>query len=96
MKLVQTQPVEIALRTLDPEDRRQVLGWFHLLKNWENDPFVREHSHPLASADGVYMLRTSSDIRIFFKLEQDQIVVLDIAKQATLMRFAHMSGSGQP
>src|SRR3712207_4863681 len=85
MNVVLTQPVEIALRTLGEEDRRQVSAWLDHLKNWENDPFVREHSHKLASSEDVYVLRTNTDIRIFFALQQGRIVVLDIARKATLM-----------
>ena len=94
MNVVLTQPVEIALRTLGPEERRQVSAWLDHLKNWENDPFVREHSHKLESAEGVYVLRTSSDFRIFFELHEDQIVVLDIATKATLMKFGRLAGQG--
>jgi hypothetical protein len=41
----------------------------------------------LASEEGVFVLRTGSDLRIFFSLKQDQILVLDIAKKATLASF---------
>ncbi len=87
MNVVLSQPVEIALRALGEEDRRNVSAWLDHLKNWENDRFVRRHAHPLTSADGVYVLRTSTDLRIFFSLQPDQIVVLDIARKATIMRF---------
>ena len=73
MNVVLTQPVEIALRTLSGEDRRQVSAWLDHLKNWDNDPFVRERSHKLASPEDVYVLRTSTDFRLFFSLQQDRI-----------------------
>src|SRR5262245_37271620 len=79
MKVTQTPPVEIALRTLGDEDRQRLLAWFDRLKNWENEPFVREHSQQLPSADNVYVLKTNGDFRIFFRLEKDRIVLLDIA-----------------
>jgi mRNA-degrading endonuclease RelE of RelBE toxin-antitoxin system len=87
MKVIQTQPVEIALRTLDEEDRRKIEPWFERLKNWEKDPSVRERSQKLASTDGVYVLRTNSEYRIFFKLEQDRILILDIATKSTIQKF---------
>jgi hypothetical protein len=95
MNVVLTQPVEIALRTLGEEDYRKVSAWLDHLKNWENDRFVRERSHKLASADGVYVLQTSTDFRIFFTLQQDQIVILDIATKATIKSFGQVSEHGE-
>jgi hypothetical protein len=40
MKVVLTQPVEIALRTLSEEERAKVSAWLDHLENWENDPVV--------------------------------------------------------
>lgn len=94
MKIIQTQPVEIALRTLGDEDRRQLDAWFDHLKNWKKDPTIRRLSKKLPSADNVYALETSSDFWIFFRLEQDEIVLLDIASKATIATFAHVVESG--
>lgn len=96
MKVVLDQPVEIALRTLGDEERQKVTAWIDHLKDWENDPYVREHSHKLTSADGVYVLRTNTDFWIFFTLQQDQIVVLDIATTATIKQFGHLANQGAP
>jgi hypothetical protein len=85
MKVVLTQPVEMALRTLSEEEQRKVSAWFDHLANWENDPVVRERSHPLPSTESAYVLRTNTDIRIFFELEQDRIVVRDLANKETIM-----------
>ena len=87
MHMTLTPPVEIALRTLGDEDRQKVGAWFDHLKNWENDPFVREHSLKLAATENIYLLKTSSDFRIFFRLEKDRIVILDIATKGTLKLF---------
>jgi hypothetical protein len=95
MKVVLTQPVEIALRSLGDEERRRVSAWFDHLENWDNDPFVREHSHKLGSAEGVYVLRTSLNYLIFFTFEQDRIVVLDIATKDTISKFRQAAESGQ-
>ncbi len=95
MKVILTQPVEIALRTLGEEDRRKVQAWLDHIENWETDSFVRKHSHKLESAEGVHVLRTSTDYRIFFTVEQDRIVVLDIATRATIMKFSHASAHGE-
>ncbi len=91
MNVVQTPPVEIAIRTLGEDDRRTVWAWFEHLRNWENDPFTRQHSQKLPSADNVYVLKTTNDFRIFFRLEKDRIVILDIATKATILSSGHVS-----
>jgi mRNA-degrading endonuclease RelE of RelBE toxin-antitoxin system len=95
MNVIQTPPVEIALRTLGEEDRRRVSAWFGHLRNWEKDAFVREHSQKLHSTGDVYVLKTSDDFRIFFRLEQDRIVILDIATKATIVSSGHTSEKGR-
>ena len=83
--LVTTSPVDIALRTLDSEDRRRVHAWFDHLRNWDDDSFVRDHSVPLETVEGVYVFRTSSDLRIFFRFDGEQITVLDIATKDAIL-----------
>ncbi len=95
MKVVLSQPVEIALRTLSAEERKKVMIWLHHLKRWETDSFVREHSRELESSEGVYVLRTNTDFRIFFTVQNDQIEVLDLATRATIMLFGHSGEQGQ-
>jgi mRNA-degrading endonuclease RelE of RelBE toxin-antitoxin system len=84
-KVVITPPVEIALRTLDPDNVRSVQSWFTRLANWDHDPFVRSDSHSLDSVPGVYLLKTSTDIRIFFKMDGDTITILDIARKQSIL-----------
>ena len=86
MQVDLTEPVTIALRTLGEDERRRVSSWFDHLKNWENDEFVRSNSHRLASDKNVYVLRTSSDLRIFFTFIDGNIVVLDIARKDAIER----------
>jgi hypothetical protein len=95
MNVLQTPPVEIALRTLGPEDQQEVLAWFDHLKNWEHDAFLRNHAKQVNSSDNVYVLKTSGDFRIFFRLEQGRIVILDLATKATIMGSGHVSGPGR-
>lgn len=91
MKSVVTTPaVDLALRTLGPDDVRRVNAWFIHLANWDGDPFVRENSHVLAEVPGVRVFRTSKDTRIFFTIEGDTVTILDVAtKQATMTTAAH-------
>jgi hypothetical protein len=58
-----------------------VLAWLDHLENWENDEQVRKMSKRTAYQD-VYVLNTSDDIRIFFKLDlqNNKISIIDIAK----------------
>ena len=53
--------------------------------------FVRSRSHKLEDVPGVYVLLTSTDIRIFFKIEGDTITILDIAKQQSIMASGHIA-----
>lgn len=93
MNVIQTLPVEIALRTLGQEDRQEVLAWIGHLANWENDTWLRKHARLVNSSDDVYLLKTRRDFCIFFRLEADRIVLLDLTTKATLAAFAHASGS---
>lgn len=43
------------------------------------------------SSDNVYVLRASSDLRIFFRLEADRIVILDITTKELILKFGHVS-----
>ncbi len=84
-KVVTTPEVDIALRMLGADDVRRIHAWFDHLANWDGDPFVRDNSPVLPGVPDTRVFRTSSDTRIFFKLEGETIVVLDIAtKQAIL------------
>jgi mRNA-degrading endonuclease RelE of RelBE toxin-antitoxin system len=84
-KIVTTPPVDIALRTLDADGVRKVHAWFDHLRNWEDDEFVRAHSHTLEGVSGVYVLKTGTDIRIFFRIDGNTVTILDIAKKAAIM-----------
>jgi mRNA-degrading endonuclease RelE of RelBE toxin-antitoxin system len=94
MNVTLTPPVEIALRTLGEEDRQQVGAWFDHLKNWKTDPVVRTNAQKLASSDNVYVLKTSGEFRIFFRLEKDPIIILDIATKETISSFGRLPVTG--
>jgi mRNA-degrading endonuclease RelE of RelBE toxin-antitoxin system len=88
MLVIQTRPVEIALRTLGDEERRKVVAWLDHLENWENDPFIRRQSQRIGVDGDLFVLKTNTEYRIFFQLEPDRIVVLDVATVTTLRRVA--------
>lgn len=87
MQIATELPVEIALRTLDEDDRRRVTALIQALENWENDQSLRDRSQRLDTADDIYVLKTSTDLRIFFRvlLDRGKIVVLDIANKKTIL-----------
>jgi hypothetical protein len=87
-KIVLTEPVEIALRMISDDDVRKVRGWFDRLSNWDSDSFVRRHSHSLPSVPDVQVLKTSTDLRIFFKMEGDTITVIDVARTHAILASA--------
>jgi mRNA-degrading endonuclease RelE of RelBE toxin-antitoxin system len=81
MKVSKQRSVDAAIRTLSDEDRRKVFAWLGHLENWENDEQVRKMSKR-TSYQNAYVLNTSDDIRIFFKLDlqNNEISIIDIAK----------------
>jgi hypothetical protein len=90
-KVVTTQAVDMALRTLDSEGVERVRAWFDRLRNWDRDEFVRTHSRLLEGFTDTYVLQTSSDIRIFFRIEGDTIAIVDIAKKPAIVTSGHVS-----
>jgi mRNA-degrading endonuclease RelE of RelBE toxin-antitoxin system len=91
-KIVITPAVEVALRTLDEENRRHVRSWFDRLANQDEDDFVRSHSHSLSSIPGVQVLKTSTDLRIFFRMEGNTITILDVAMKQSIIASGANSG----
>jgi hypothetical protein len=94
MKVNVAEPAQIALRNLSEDERRRVWAWIDYLERWETDTFVKEHSKKLDANGNVYMLLTSTDIRIFFALENEAITVLDVAKRDTIIRSGGVAGAG--
>lgn len=86
--------VQIALRGLDPEGVRRVHAWFTYLERWDTDEVVRKNSVPLPGHEGVLVLRTTTDIRIFFRIDGDTITVLDIANTPTIYASGGISDGG--
>ena len=95
MKKVQYTPaVELSMSSLDPDGVRRVQAWFDFLKRWDEDEVVRKNSLPLPDHEGVYVLRTTTDIRIFFRIDGDTITVLDIAKKSAIFASGGISIGG--
>jgi hypothetical protein len=93
MKNVVLAPaVEIAMRTLDPEGVRRLHAWFSYLERWDADEVVRKNSEQLHGIPGAYVMRTTTDIRIFFRIDGDTVTVLDVAKKAAILTSGHISG----
>jgi mRNA-degrading endonuclease RelE of RelBE toxin-antitoxin system len=89
-KIVITPAVTIALRTLDDDARRRVDSWLTRLANWEGDEFVRRQSQSLDSLPGVYVLKTSTDLRIFFTVQEKTVTILDIGKEESILTSGHL------
>jgi hypothetical protein len=90
-KVVLAPAVEIAMRTLDPDGARQLHSWFSYLERWDTDEGVRRNSQQLQEIPGVYVMRTTTDIRIFFRIDGDTVTVLDVAKKAAILTSGHIS-----
>jgi len=82
-EVVITRPVQVALRTLDDDIRHRVNAWLKHLANW--DESVRSHSHSLDSIPGVFVLKTSTDLRIVFTIKGDTVTIIDIAKKQSII-----------
>lgn len=84
-KVVIAPAVEIAMRTLEPDGARRVRAWFSYLERWDTDEVVRKNSEQLDDMPSVYVMRTTTDIRIFFRIDGETITVLDVAKKAAIL-----------
>ena len=84
MRLEYAPAVQIALRALDADGVRRVHAWLAYLERWDTDQVVRDNSVPLPGHPGVLVLRTTADIRIFFRVDGDTIRVLDVANKPTI------------
>jgi hypothetical protein len=91
-KVVLAPAVEIAMRTLDPDGVRRVHAWFSYLERWDTDEVVRRNSEQLQEMPGVYVMRTTTDIRIFFRIDGDTVTVLDVAKKAAILTSGQIAG----
>jgi hypothetical protein len=86
MKKVVTIPaVDFAMRTLHADDVRKVRALFERLGNCEADEFIRTHSYPLEEVGDTYVLQTTNDIRIFFKVDAQKVTIVDIAKKPAIL-----------
>lgn len=92
-KVIVAPGVEIAMRSLDPDGVRRVHAWFDYLQRWDEDEVVRRNSIPLDSVPGVYVMRTTTDIRIFFRIDGNTVTVLDVAKTPAILTSGGVSRS---
>ena len=93
MKKVDFTPsVELSMRSLDPEGVRKVHAWFDHLARWDEEEAVRENSVALPGHEDVHMLRTNTDIRIFFRIDGTTITVLDLANRSAILASGGISG----
>lgn len=86
MNVAVTNAAKIALTGLPDDERRRVHAWFDHLRRWETDPAVQKNSTQLLPDEepNVYVLRTTSDVRIFFTVNDDEITVVDVARKDAL------------
>ncbi len=84
---------EIAIRTLGEEDRRKVQALIEHLKRWDQDSTIRSLAHKLdlPGADDVYVLTTTTDLVIFFTVNDGTLEITDIARRASLDKVRRAS-----
>lgn len=92
---ITTPPVDMALRTMDADDVQKVHHWFDRLRNWDGDGIVRSRSHLLETIPGgVRLLKTDTDIRIFFRIDGETITILDVAKKSAIYTSSNIPENG--
>lgn len=86
MNVAVTNAAKIAVTGLPDDERRRVHAWFDHLKNWPTDREVQKNSTRVLPEQepNVYVLRTTSDVRIFFTVDDDEITVVDVARKDAL------------
>ena len=97
MQVMLSERVKTALNTLSHDDREKVHTWFGYLRNWEEDAFVRSQSVTLnVQGQLVNMFRTSTDVRIFYTVDQQSktITVIDIATKDTILSSGNIATGG--
>jgi mRNA-degrading endonuclease RelE of RelBE toxin-antitoxin system len=93
-RVIITRSVQVALRSLDEANHDRIQSWFNRLANWDEDHSVRNHAHRLDAFPGVHMMKTGSDLRIFFKVDQDTITILDIGKKQSILTSGQSAEGG--
>jgi mRNA-degrading endonuclease RelE of RelBE toxin-antitoxin system len=97
MQVVLSERVQTVINTLSRDDRERVHTWFGYLRNWEEDTFVKARSVTLnVQGQPVYMFRTSTDVRIFYTVDQQAktVNVIDIATKDTILSSGNISTGG--
>lgn len=98
MQVQLSERVKTALHVLSHDDRQRVQTWFGYFQNWEEDDFVRSRSVLLdVHGQPVYMFRTTTDVRIFYTVDQKSktVSVIDITTEETILASGGVS-AGAP
>lgn len=85
-------PAQIALHSLQPQDRRQVEERIKQLERFPHDEYVRQQASPLAGYQDVYLVRVSPSLRLIFQTSAAGGEVVDIVTHERLQqmsRYAH-------
>ena len=96
LNLELTEHATIAYTALGAEDRRLVDAWFDHLRNWRHDDFIRSKSRRLKPDEETYVLQTSSDIIIAFKIAGTRVIVFSIFRKEALRKFETLAGQDTP
>ena len=97
MQVMLSERIKTALHTLSRDERERVQTWFGYLRNWEEDPFARSQSVTLnVQGQSMYMFRTSTDVRIFYTVDQQSntVYVIDMATKDTILSSGSISTGG--
>lgn len=88
MKLVIESPADHFYIALGPKGRETLDTWFEYLRNWNIDPFARNHSKRLKQDEEFYALRTpDSNLILAFRIEGNTIFAVTVFEEEWLKVF---------
>jgi mRNA-degrading endonuclease RelE of RelBE toxin-antitoxin system len=91
MVTVSTQ-AQIALRSLNPQDRDQIAKWIELLDGLSQDEYVRMQVKPFSSEKDLYLMRVTLNLRLIFKSDGQDREIVDVVAHDRFERmhqYAH-------
>ena len=74
----------IAVKTMREGERRRLEFLLRRLEKWNDDSSVRSISRQLEAETNTYLLMSPDGLRVFFRIQGNEIAVFDIAAKETL------------
>jgi hypothetical protein len=92
-KIIDGPAAELSMRYLDPNSARRIRAWCDALRRWDEDEAVRSNSLALPNHPGVFVLRTTTDVRVFFRIDGDTVTVIDVTTAPVILASGGVGGA---